>query len=270
MNNETTIYFLSTKQQVVDSLRQLYERQGYSFAALDVNKELPDDLSYLLLIEPLNLSREYYSVNQLWKNYLYKHRPECRLIVATYADNRHANVLSLLSLPPNLETFLNNVKPVSDYPFVHIGTEEKGGEKQDKYMDSWSILLPHSGRPALTDMQRFLDGHDRSKSFSAQLYRMRKLLREWFNDTTEERCHRLDEIDEEFVYLLQRWYFYDKIFDYLPFADTMRRISEHLTACKQKIDENKAPDEAVLDWMADIYDLTQDAINPIVFPLDYW
>ncbi len=270
MDNNKIIYFLTTKENLIDTLKQLYGNQGYTFLSFDAARGLPDNLRTLLLIEPLNLDREYYSVNQLWKNYLYKHRPEARLIVAAYAQSRHANLFSLLDFPKDLKQFLAHAKPVSDYPFVHVGTEEKFGEKRDKYMDSWGILLPHSGRPAIREMQRFLDGHDRNKSFSAQLFRMRSLLRDWATYSAEERHSSQDKLREEFVSLLQRWYFYFKLFDYLPFAGTLLNISNDLFSIKEQIDKQGEPDATAQEKLAQIYQLTQDVINPIVFPLDYW
>lgn len=270
MNTSKRIYYLATKEFLVNTFKQLYEKQGYNFIALKTTQGLPDDLSILLLIEPLLLHREYYSVNRLWKNFLYKHQPQTRLIVATYAQSRHANLFSLLDFPKDLTIFLDQTKPMEDYPFIHIGTEEKFGETVDKHMDSWSISLPHSGRPAVLEMQRFLDGHDRNKSFTSQLYHMRTLTRNWLNAPPEEKQKNRDELKQAFIYLLQRWYFYDKLFDYLPFADSMQIISGILHNTKEKMDAADGIDESLQDELSKVYDITQQVINPIVFPLDYW
>lgn len=270
MDTNKRIYYLATKDALVNTFKQLYRTQGYEFIELQAAQGPPNDLSNLLLIEPLLLHREYYSVNRLWKNFLYKHQPQARLIVATYAQSRHANLFSLFDFPKELEPFLDQTKPVGDYPFIHIGTEEKFGEIVDKHMDSWTISLPHSGRPALTEMQRFLDGHDRNKSFTSQLYSMRSLVRTWLNVTVEEKEKSWDVLKQEFIYLLQRWYFYNKLFDYLPFADSMQLISQMLQDIKEQIDAGNNPDESVQEKLSKIYDITQEVINPIVFPLDYW
>lgn len=269
MDYQNTIYYLATKDNVIESLKSLYTRQGFIFKGLDARLGLPEDINCLLLVEPLQLGRNYVSVNQLWKNYLYKHRPETQLLVATYAQGKHANLFSLLDLPPDLAQFLSAVKPVKDYPFAYIGATEKLGEKRDQYLDTWSISLPHSGQPAIVEMQHFLDGHDRHKSFMAQLFRLRTLLRKDVR-VSEQQINSLTDLKQEYSYLLQRWYYYEKLFDVLPFAPTLKLIAENLFFVKEQLDKLAFPDAEAQDKLAEIYQLTQDEIKPIVFPLDYW
>ena len=144
--------------------------------------------------------------------------------------------------------------------------KKKDGGKQDQYIDSWTIGLPHSGRPVINEIQRFLDGHDRNKSFSAQLFRTRALVRNWIDSSSN--TEGLNEIKREFKQLLQRWYHYEKFFWYLPFADTMHGISENLYSVKGELDKKETTNlNPTFETLSKIYDSTKDVIQPIVFPI---
>ncbi len=265
--NHTTIHYLATKSELVKIFQQLYEPQGYVFEAFQPINGIPATLKVLLLIEPLKLDGYYFSFNRLWKHYLFKHHPDARLVVAAYAASSHANVFSLLSFPPELEAFLEKTVAVSEYPFAHSGTKEAFGEIRDKYIDTWTVSLPHTGRPAMTEMQHFLDGHDRHRSVSAQLFHMRAIVR---NMLVSSDAIDPVELKELFKVLRQRWYYYKRLFAYLPFADVLDEINRKLEKVGTLLEAKPLEKTTLEEELAAIYRMMESDIHPIVFAETYW
>lgn len=222
----TTIHYKCSKDKIgVLNLFKSYVKDIY------LEEEHPEttaeDITHLLIIEPLEINNTSYAVSRVWKRRLMKEgHQHIKLMIAGYCSSNHSNFLNLLDLPKDFNAWLENVKPIADFPFEYAGTEkDSSGKKKDVFVDSWDIYLPKRGVDMLKIMKQFLDGHDKHNSLTNQLTRLATAIRNYnLTENEEDKENYLKNAKQEWNNLFIRWSYYEPLLEELPLMDTRERM----------------------------------------------
>jgi len=271
------IHYIATKDKVVEELERYVAKAGYRLVPLDKIKPAKD-IQYLLLVEPLNIEDDYYSVHPLWKHWLMRHAPDTKLLVAAFsASKRHSNFLPLLELPKSFGECMEKAVPVRNFPLFYRGTEERSlGIKEDQYADPWPMDMPQTGSPILPLLKKFINGHDKANSFFEQLVRLRKGMMdlEAVMDTGgkgDQAIYR--QVTMEFDKLHNRWMYYKPLLDFAPFAAEVQAIAGHLHelgGCIRAEAWEGCSATPLLKPVEDIRDILKEKVIPIIHAEEHW
>ncbi|HMQ46722.1 MAG TPA: hypothetical protein PKA00_07915 [Saprospiraceae bacterium] len=274
---ENTIYYIATKSKTIETITPYFREQSYALQALFDNSPTQiEQITYLMILEPLQIELQQYAVAKIWKRWLYEHAPKVKLIVSGYSQSLHSNFLNLLRLPDDISEWLGNINPVEAFGLEYAGAiTTPSGEKKDTYADPWERFLPVRGIDMVKQMARFLDGHDKHYGFNSQLSRIRKELTE-INLPPEQI--KLDEkkktIKKEWELLDNRWQFYHPKFNHLPFQDTRLKIDCLLKkgGSLENTLKTWAPDEieSVCEQISELITKVNTSLDPYVHPEYHW
>ena len=222
--NPITIYYIATKEKTIRHLKAYLESQGVQL--IPYESVFLDKLEYLLILEPVKIKEEYYSISRAWKRKLMLSRGNVTLIVGGYAESEHSNFLSLLDLPTNFRNWLERVHNVASFPLEYAGTEQfnEDGVKHDLFSDPWDRMLPLRGIDIINQLKKFLDGHDKHNSVSNQLTRLRTAMVNMEVLEGDEKKETLKEVTHEWDYLYNRWQYYKELFKWLPFYEASKKM----------------------------------------------
>ncbi len=162
----------------------------------------------LIIVEPILIDEEYFTISTFWRIWLAKHSPNTKLITASFFEQvGDSNHLCLVQFPSNFSAFLETAKPVSE-------------------MSETKVL----GKNILGKIRKFLDGHGEESllklitELKSQLDTMLFLLQDdaelaqvlevtWQGDG--EKIHKQ---------LQQRMENYQAYFQYLPLWETYKTV----------------------------------------------
>ena len=133
-------------------------------------------ISCFLLLTPTLASGSFVSTGLVWKNYLLKKNPECKLIIAGYEKSSLPNYIDLLNLPDDLSLFMTQLRTLAQH---------------------WTPY--ESGNINLHDkLKKFFDGHHgESVAEVFNLFRRRlALIVNEFSETEVELSTILADINE--------------------------------------------------------------------------
>lgn len=280
------IHYIATKEKALTTFKDYCSRQHIVLVKYDIKKT--ESVPYLMILEPLQIGNQQYALSKIWKRWFFNHTGNTRLFVAGYAKSKHPNFLNLLDLPAALRPWLEALHPVGAFTLQYAGTETlPNGLKLDKYTDPWDRFLPVRGIDMIKQLTRFLDGHDEHYSINNQLSRIRKELIDIKNslevypppDNDPHLEEKRKKMQEEWVYLQNRWQFYNPLFELLPFHDTAAAIRKCLEVdgeislfFKKEISQaySLAPLNKTCNTIDSLIGKVKNTIDRHVYPENYW
>jgi hypothetical protein len=247
------IYYIGDKPAVVAALSAWLEQHQMRMQPYPLS-EMPE-VDYLLLIEPIQIGSMMYSVSKIWKNYLFVEAPATRLAVAAYGQSSHPNYLNLLDLPDHPKSYFEGLLPVGAFSPQYAGHRTFLGQKTDVYADPWERFLSMNGQDIKQDLERFIEGHDKSSSFydtildiRTNLVNLEYRLKGGGHLNDQEKILALKKnIYKSWNYMQLRWNYYQQYFRWLPFHHTVVQIQEKLNVLSDIILQmRKDPNGAVM------------------------
>ncbi|MFT5917440.1 MAG: hypothetical protein ACJAWV_003911 [Flammeovirgaceae bacterium] len=200
----SSISFLSHNPTLTEKLGKLLQNSDYELVHFKIGSDL-------LIIEPLLIAEEYFTVSTFWRVWLEKNSPNSKLITASFFEQvGDSNHICLTQFPADFSTFLEQAKSISEF------SEQK-------------IL----GKNILGKIRKFLDGHGEESllkmitELKSQLDTMLFLL---MDDAELEQVLEVTwQGDGEILHeqLLKRMEEYKSYFQYLPlWEDYKNTLSE--------------------------------------------
>lgn len=277
------IHYIASNPRITQLLGEYMFNQGFEWTPYDL-KTAPE-VELLLIVEPVEIENELFAISTAWKAWMMEFRPATTFLVAAFVQSEHPNCLDLSDLPASLSERLTYAKALRDYPLLNSGMKSEDGKII--YVDPWAFNLPKPGYELKERLKRFVDGHDATRSFLAQIatirsevlllrsYQEGKIDAETLRDSagievkSKERARKdLEQIERYFENRLKH---YEKIFDYLPYQDTIKTLMADIEngIVKPKLSKRKL-DESVLQHLDNIILTTKRSILPYIYPEAYW
>ncbi len=268
------IHYIASNPVVLSVLSQYIQSKDFEWLEYSI-PERPE-AEYLMIVEPFQIGSELYALSSAWKPWLMEFRPNTRLIVTAFAQSRHSNCLNLLDLPDNLETWIQKVPPLSDFPMADTGKgNDTGGEI---FIDPWGFGLVKPGYDLQALMRKFVTGHEESKSFFAQMVAMQQQFEglQYYRRVEMEMSvvdfEKTKVLGEGLVknwdYFIHRWNHYSKVFKYVPYQEAIQKINGHRIEMNgilknEQYLETKNPLKEILQIM-------NKEMKRYIFPEHYW
>lgn len=120
------VYSYSSDSQVVNGLISRYPEINWVQLqqATEINA-LKDDGLILILRSPVKVGSILVSPEQTWKKYLAEQAPNCKFIIAGFAEAQHRNYLDLLNLPNDFAGFVHHALTVAqDWEPINTGASD--------------------------------------------------------------------------------------------------------------------------------------------------
>ena len=266
-----TIHYIAHNDAVLKPLREQY----FAAQGIDLHdytqRDTDTDVNTLLLIEPIQINKDYYAISSAWKPWLMEHHPHLRLIVGGFGKSLHPNALNLLDLPLDFKAWLSEKQPVSAFRFVEVASEETEAEGPKKQLiDLWNLDLPLRGKALNQDLRKFFEGHEMDRDyFFKEIGKMKSLLHKVASNQsdTSQIWGELSHLRERFVF---RWKYYDHLFDWVPYQDAVKKVREimkNLAAAEPSGEQNAQKMLSLLDQLLQI---AKDEMFRHIFAEAYW
>lgn len=200
------------------------------------------DFSDTILIEnPIQSKDTFIAVKEVWRKYLYRVAPDCKLITFGFSDIRHPNHLDLLDLPKDLIVFVETA----------YTCEEDW---------NWDLL---EGLELDQQLKIFLDGHGQ-EGFAGWVSNFHSHFsfaydgRKHYNKSVTDAMIHVQEspYHEQWNTILYLWHRYVELFDFLPFVHLFKEMANLLAdiGAFMQVEENKQNEE----WLNNMYLTTGD------------
>lgn len=274
----TTVYYIGNHEPILVPLEQYFVTQNIAFEPYPLKSSPKVD--YLLIVEPVKIGKEFYSLSTTWKPWLMIHAPKTRLMVAGYVESKHRSCLNLLDLPANLDEWLNEVPEVMSYRLINVGTEGK-----EVWFDPWAIELSKVGQDHNQMMRRLYLGHTR-KTGNGRLMEEISGLKKEFEDFLfyRDKSHEANNIEHiqrvkeicsssiprltTFQHRLQN---YQPAIEWLPGIFTqILTINEELDKLKEIFSNPSDKKDFSREKFLSLIEVIHLTLPPIVFPEEYW
>lgn len=240
--------FSSNRHGIFQQFQKLYVNDAITW--VDIRSEKLDwsKIEVFLILEPVCIEKNDYSISYLWKNWLLDHAPHVNLIVAAFTASLHPNFLNLADLPKSLYSWLSTQSfSVNEYRLELAGVDYEYGVKRDVFIDPWLRHLPLTGNDMVTVMTGFIKGHDKTNSFFDQLVNLRKDLRDlaYWSGKDKPDENRISTIADRLYYewlgLRSRWMHYNPFMNVLPFVEAANEIEKLLGVAHEKTRDFENP-----------------------------
>lgn len=270
-----SIYYIANNPDVQPVLGQYFQAQGYRWEEYPI-KEQPQ-VDYLVIVEPVRIGKELYTLSSAWKPWLMDRRPQTRLIVAAFAQSHHSNCLNLLNLPENLKEWLKGVRVITDFPMVK-SVDEHGTEQ---YVDPWNFGLISPGYDLQARMKKFVTGHFyyEHSSLSGQIINIKKIFIDLSHtdlsksDLPAVKKEMLEELENKINYFTHRWKHYSPLFEFVPYQKAIDKIREDIQELTEAI-ESIRQGKKINAWnklpLRDTLETIKKEMNRYIFPEEYW
>lgn len=277
MASDKIFYYLGTKVEVIQYLINYFASQKIELKEYLPEREIPKDLEYLLIIEPIKIGDRFYTLSPIWKNWLFEHFPSKKLIVASFKTSTHPNLLNLLDLPSDMDKYLKNTHPAGEYIFQP--SSKKSGSDQYEYKDTWENYPLPLGINIAQEIGRFLYGHMLSpivSSYINQLSSLQERMVKIIDIKTKKKT--LDDSQygnhaQELEQILTRWSHYEAIFKFLPFYISVKSIMDNLRNLGEQLGYLTPLEQSSLEKKAapiDIREKLYTEVHRYVYYEDYW
>ncbi len=271
MKKGIVFYYLGNKTKVVKVLQQYLSDQGITLMKYEIEQNPPENMEYLLLLEPIQIHTKWYSVSTIWKNWLLDHHPNVKLISAGFTKSNHLNVLSLLELPANMHEWLKKVRPARDYVFQAMSKKAIIGHKRYEYRDTWENYPLPLGINIKGEIERFLVGHESAPQKIWNFVNILSDLHERLKGLTAKQIQEKD--GTALILILERWEHYKTIFRYLPFYLSVQSIMDKLFLIQRRLtntnnDQQHSFEKDIIP--IDIREKLYTEVHRYVYYEDYW
>ncbi len=205
------LYLFSNIPAVVQSLQKYCFRSETSkiihFSAFDTKLLTPE---VLIILEPFRIKNIYVTISPIWKQYLILHSRETKLVVMGFCEFQSTNYIDILNFPMPIDSFLENVLPVSA---------------------NWE--LPIDGANMLDRIDGFFEGHG-GVSVISKLNELCQTLQIAYTNL-KDGSNSFEELKKDLLLpfavsewqeVIARWQYSLPLFEYLPFYPTIQEINE--------------------------------------------
>lgn len=271
------IHYIANNRVVLPILSQYVQRSN-NFEWIEYSILQRPEVEYLIILEPFRIESELFTLSSAWKPWLKEFRPKTRLIVAAFAQSRHSNCLNLLDLPANLELWLQNVPPVSDFSMANTGKVTDAGEAI--FVDTWDFGLSNPGYHLKSQMRKFITGHEETKSFYAQMVDMQQQLNglQYYYEVVKKDDVSEDEKAKErsfregllknWGYFEHRWHYYSAVLDYVPYQEAINKIQQNIGEMKDVLKSGQY--SGAKNPLQEILQIMRKEMYPYIFPEELW
>jgi len=269
MNMSREIHYIANTDSIKNVLSGYFEKRGWKWLEYPI-LEMPE-VDFLLILEPFRIGTDLCTISTAWKPWLMEFQPRTRLIVAAFSRSRHSNCLNLLDLPDNIDSWLEKVRPVSDFPLIDSGDLDEN--QKPLYVDPFSFDLASSGKSLNKQMRKFVTGHEASKNFVSQVTGIRKQFKDLELYEKKNGLQKVAEIKNNlsnlWEYFHHRWNYYSTVFDYLPYQKAICKIRKNVAFLKITIPQGRYSQE-VEEALDVIINTTRNEMEPYIFPEKHW